>query len=83
MSTKEKLKKRVLSIPVDLKYSEMKSFLSDLGYQEFNKGSTSGSRVCFILDEDKILFHKPHGKENMKRGTIRNIVEALQTNGRI
>ncbi len=53
MSTKDKLKKRVLSIPSDLRYSEMKSFLTSLGYQESNKVATSGSREGFILNEDK------------------------------
>ena len=77
MSTKDKLKKRVLSIPSDLRYSEMKSFLTSIGYQESNKGATSGSRVGFILNEDKILFHKPHGTDQMKKGLIRKIVETL------
>lgn len=37
MSTKEKLKARVLLIPSDLKYVEMKVFLVSIGFNECNK----------------------------------------------
>ena len=78
MSTKEKLRERILLFPSDLKYSEMKSFLISLGYTESNKGATSGSRVSFISSTEKITFHKPHGVNPMKKITIKQIVEALK-----
>ena len=83
MSTKEKLRDRILSIPADLKYSEMQSFFISLGYRESNKGSSSGSRVAFISDTEKITFHKPHGSKPMGRTTIRQIIEALRSYGKL
>lgn len=78
MSTKEKLKARVLLIPSDLKYAEMKSFLVSIGFNESNKGASSGSRVLFVSDSEKLLFHKPHGDHPMKRITIKQIISALK-----
>lgn len=84
MSTKEKLKDRILSVPSDLKYSEMKTFLSLLGFKELNKGSTSGSRVLFIDDYNyKIFFHRPHGGDPLKKITIKQILSELRKNNKI
>ncbi len=83
MSTKEKLKQRILAIPVDLKYTEMKAFLNSIGYKESNKGNTSGSRVSFISENDTITFHKPHGSQPVKRITIKQIITELEMKNKI
>jgi len=60
MSTKEKLKDRVLSVPSDLKYAEMRTFLNLLGFKELNKGSTSGSRVLLLMNTNTRSFSIGH-----------------------
>lgn len=84
MSTKEKLKDRVLSVPSDLKYAEMRTFLNLLGFKELNKGSTSGSRVLFIDEyKYKIIFRRPHGRNPLKKITIKQIITELRKNNKI
>ncbi len=48
MSKSEKAKARILSKPKDYTYTEAKAFLSQLEFEEYNKGKTSGSRVKFF-----------------------------------
>ena len=48
MSKFEKAKERILGKPKDYTYTEAKAFLSQLGFEEYNKGKTSGSRVKFF-----------------------------------
>jgi predicted RNA binding protein YcfA (HicA-like mRNA interferase family) len=84
MSTIEKLLERLRSIPSDLKYSEVRKILNHLGYKESTKGATSGSRILFYNEENqKIMFHKPHGKEAMKKITIKQIISALRTHKKL
>ena len=52
----EKLKQKVLSVPANLTYSEMQTFLEGFGYVENNKGKTSGSRVSFFRESDKRII---------------------------
>jgi mRNA-degrading endonuclease RelE of RelBE toxin-antitoxin system len=58
MSKHEKLIKRFKSQPKDFTYEEMKTLLNRLGYEEENKGKTSGSRVIFYNEQlqHSILF---------------------------
>ena len=62
MSKIDKAKERLSLRPKDYTYSEAKYLLSQLGFEEFNKGKTSGSRVKFYRASDQriILLHKPH-----------------------
>lgn len=63
MSELEKLKERLKSLPKDFTYNEARSLLTNLGYEEKNKGKTSGSRVKFERQgKNDILLHKPHRK---------------------
>lgn len=50
MSKLDKAKERILSKPKDYTYTEARYLLSKLGFKEFNKGKTSGSRVRFYRD---------------------------------
>lgn len=50
MSKLEKAKERIMLKPKDYTYTEAKYLLGKLGFQEFNKGKTSGSRVRFYRE---------------------------------
>lgn len=80
MSKFEKTKKRILSIPFDYTYAEAKYLLKKLGFEEYNKGKTSGSRVKFYRERDKriIMLHKPHPVEIMDRGAVADLVKKLE-----
>lgn len=79
MSKSEKAKDRIKSKPKDYTYTEAKKLLSQLGFEEFQKGKTSGSRVKFYREKDQkvILLHKPHPDDVMKPGAVRDLVEFL------
>lgn len=80
MSKKEKLLKRIQSVPKDFTYSEAKTLLASLGFYEDNKGKTSGSRVKFVHKETKINIelHKPHKSgETLKIYQIRDIIGGI------
>lgn len=79
MSKLEKAKKRILLKPKDYTYIEAKSLLGQLGFEEYSKGKTSGSRVKFYRQEDQriILLHKPHPGDIMKPGAVKQLVEYL------
>ena len=79
MSKKEKLIARLLNRPKDFSYAEMKTLLSLLGFEENNKGRTSGSRVEFIKDESSILLHKPHPDGILKTYQIKQVITILNS----
>ena len=78
MSKKEKWIDRLLTFPKDFTYNEMKTLLGYLGFEEDNKGTTSGSRVQFIKDEHTILLHKPHPDNQLKPYQVKNVVIELR-----
>lgn len=82
MSKKEKLIEKLKSKPKDFTYDELKTLLNYLGFFEYNKGKTSGSRVKF-LDKDsvKIELHKPHPNNILKPYQINDIIEVLEKRG--
>ncbi len=83
MGQSEKLKQRILTVPTDLTYDEVKRFLYNLGYKEFNKGKTSGSRVLFYRESDKatIMLHKPHPTRILRTYAIEQMIETLKNRG--
>ena len=85
MGKEEKMIERLKKIPSDYTFDEARSVAGRLGYQEQNKGSTSGSRVMFYRQEDKkkILLHKPHPGNVMKQYAVRQFLERLIENGDI
>ena len=72
-------------MPKDYTYSEARSLLFRLGYQESNKGKTSGSRVLFYREKDRsiIMLHKPHPTDVMSPGATKSLEETLERNGDI
>ena len=85
MSKKEKLLKRLLSIPKDLTYNELKEILIYFNFIEYNSGKTSGSRVRFINSKNKhiILLHKPHPGNIVKKYIVEYVVDELVKGGYI
>jgi predicted RNA binding protein YcfA (HicA-like mRNA interferase family) len=82
----DKLRDRICSIPSDLTYDELRRFLSQLGFIEYSKGATSGSRVQFYHPEKEnelIQLHKPHPGNIVGRATLRDIVAKLKEWGEI
>lgn len=85
MGTLEKAITRLKSLPKGYTYTEAKSLLQMLGYVEYNKGKTSGSRVCFYrkADEDLILLHKPHPSNTLDPASTKALFKKLESNGEI
>lgn len=83
MSRKEKLLSKLLSLPKDFTWSELKVLLNSFDYIEFSSGKTSGSRVAFINQNTKhiIRLHKPHPGNILKRYQLDLIIEELKQRG--
>ena len=82
MSKKEKLIKRIKSLPKDFTFSELVTLLGMLGFSMSDKGRTSGSRVMFrnTNTDEKITIHKPHPDSNLKSKTLKDVVDILIDN---
>jgi len=83
MSKKDKLIKRLLSVPKDFTYQELKNLLESLGYIENTKGKTSGSRVQFEKGFHMIRLHKPHPEPVIKTYAIKQVIDELKKQGEI
>ena len=79
MTVLDKAKKRLVSVPRDYTFSEARQLLTHLGFVEYQKGKTSGSRVMFYRSADnvKILLHKPHPGDVMSIANTRDLCEKL------
>lgn len=79
MSRKEKIIKRLKSKPKDFTYEEAKQVLNIFGFNEYNKGKTSGSKVEFINEyNQKIELHKPHPENILKMYQVKKILMLLE-----
>lgn len=85
MSKFDKAKERLLTTPKDYTYAEAKYLLGKLGFIEFTKGKTSGSRVKFFRERDKciILLHKPHPGDVMSEGATEDLCNRLKEMGEV
>jgi hypothetical protein len=85
MSKLEKAKNRLQIRPKDYTYTEAKYLLGQLGFEEYNKGKTSGSRVKFYRKSDQkiILLHKPHPGDIMSRGAVNDLANFLKELGEL
>ena len=65
MSKLEKAKERLKRVSRDYTYEEARSLLKSLGFEEFTKGKTSGSRVRYYREKDKAIvdLHKPQSNQ--------------------
>jgi len=80
MSTKEKLIDRFKKQPKDFTWDELVRLLCVFGFVEDNKGKTSGSRVIFKKDAEKIDLHKPHPLKVIKDYKMKEILDYLICN---
>lgn len=79
MGKKDKLVKRFKSRPKDFTWSELKTLLESLGYQEVTGGKTGGSRRRFIHKEcGIIILHKPHPGKILKMYQIDQVKAVLE-----
>lgn len=79
MSKFEKQIKRLQNKPKVFTYDELEYILNKLGFFEYNKGKTSGSRVVFINKKNlKIELHKPHPDNNLKYYQINILLKKLK-----
>lgn len=80
-----KLKKEIERLklkPKDFTYDEAKKILNNFGFIENNKGKTSGSRIKFIDNQNRIIeLHKPHPKNILKPYQINLIINKLKERG--
>lgn len=76
MSRKEKILKRLLSMPKDFSWQELTQLLNSIGYSEIKLGKTSGSRVAFFNENTQhiIRLHKPHPDNNLKNYQIEYLI---------
>lgn len=79
MSKFEKQLIRLKNKPKDFTYDEAEYILNKLGFFEYNKGKTSGSRVAFINSKNmKIELHKPHPNNILKTYQVNILLEKLK-----
>ena len=85
MSQLEKAIERIKACPKDYTYDEAQALLLRFGYEESNKGKTSGSRVRFFRESDgrMINLHKPHPQSIMKEYAIKELKAFLESTGDI
>ena len=81
----DKKKQRLLSKPKDYTYTEANSLLTALGFVEYTKGKTSGSRRKFVREADgaTVLLHKPHPGDVMPVAATKSLCEDLKEYGDI
>lgn len=78
MSQKEKLINKLRSNPKDFTFEEAKTLLEWLGYEESNKGKTSGSRVAFVRNNSMIILHKPHPRKELLSAQVKSLLKTLE-----
>jgi hypothetical protein len=80
MSKYDKLIVKLLNRSSTVTYQEIAYLLGKLGYEETQKGKTSGSRVAFInkLEKHIIRLHKPHPGNELKDYVKKEIISELK-----
>ena len=78
MGRKEKLIKKLKTIPKDFTFDEMCTLLSLLGFITSNKGKSSGSRVKFSKGDIPIQLHRPHPEKELHEYQLKQIIDILE-----
>lgn len=82
MGKKEKLIRRLCSMPKDFTFDEAETLLRYFDYYRSDKGKTSGSRVKFISEKHSaILLHKPHPRNELKMCQVKELIAELEREG--
>lgn len=75
----QKLLNRFKSIPSDFEWTELTRLLESIGYEEVQG---NGSRVKFVrAKHPKIMLHKPHPGNIVKRYVLREVKKLLDECG--
>ncbi len=85
MGKKDKLIEKLKTNQKSFTFEEAASLLGYFGYQEDNKGKTSGSRVVFRKDSvsAKFALHKPHPQKELKEYQAKDLLKHLEEEGLI
>lgn len=85
MSSLDKAKQELLKASKNYTYDEARALLRMLGFEEKMKGKTSGSRVKFYRECDQrvIMLHKPHPKNTMDTGALKDLIKRLKEFGEL
>ena len=85
MNKKEKLIKRLRTLPRDFTFEEVVSLFQNFGFELENKGATSGSRIKFYneADQNAYIMHRPHPSNIIKGYMMRDILNFMMKNNYI
>lgn len=85
MNKKDKLLKRFNELPKDFSFDEMEMLFKQFGFHLVHKGSTSGSRVIFVNENDgnRYIMHKPHPTNIIKGYVMKQVMIFLKVNNYI
>ncbi len=72
-----------MRMPNDFSWNELVRLFSILGFELYNKGKPSGSRIMFVKGEMTYVAHKPHPGSTVKVYVLRQVKEFLSNNGLI
>lgn len=76
------IENKLKSFSKDITFSDAVNLLEHYGYNQDNKGRTSGSRVRFTCDgHADILLHKPHPQKELKRYVINELHCIIEQEG--
>lgn len=81
MSTREKLIERFCRFPSDFTFNELVQLFGCFGYELYNKGITSGSRVLFKKGDSCYLTHRPHPHNTVRKAALKDVYMFLLING--
>ena len=85
MSQHDETKRKIKDRNANISYRSAKSLLESLGFKEYTKGRTSGSRVKFYRPSDGKMttLHKPHPDKDLKSYVVDDLKEFLEELGEL
>jgi hypothetical protein len=80
LSRYEKLLNRLLRIPKDFTFGELETLLNGMGFELTNTGSSSGSAVRFMNNNNGhiLRLHKPHPSPELKQYLVKYVIHELK-----
>ena len=69
---------RARPTPAGIRWAEIESLLNALGVDVINR---AGSRTLLRKGDHRIVVHRPHPQPEVRRDTVRNIVEFISLIG--
>ena len=76
------IEEKLKNLNKDITFMDAITLLEHYGYDQDNKGKTSGSRVRFTCDGHcDILLHRPHPKKELKGYVIRDLHNIFEQEG--